>query len=566
MIRRYVLLVVMPRHYSIVRYAPVHFLKPLPILFLVATYLLAYPPNASGDRLSSDDKMKALYSSHFGFSSQGDPRITVEIASGLSQVTISSSGGLVLLPTGPGGSEIRGQTTWNIQAENTASAKIRRWAIVDQVPLLQSKYAENAQKKWEGRNYVSRLFQSGSIFGIGGSVMDSRIWLVAIAKKGMSVADISQKIATDYGAKAKPFLELVERPFGEIHAQAGAISVRNEAVLWFRPTASHHTLTVHNVPMGGAGSEPKEKIQNRTYRGSVFVTIGKDSALTVVNVVPAETLLRGLVPAEIYPTAPMEALKAQAVAARTELIQKLGHRYPADPFLLCSSQNCQVYGGVQKEHPRTNKAIAATKGMVLIKQENHLADTKYSAACGGHTENNQTIWVEPPDSVLQGHPDSTKSIMGPITEKNIESFLSSPPSSFCSQTKYSPGRFRWRKNIDQQTLHNIIKKRFPQIGPLQNIAIAQRGVSGRIKKLKLHGTHSTVIVTGDLNIRKLFGGLRSSLFTMSKEKGTYRFHGAGFGHGVGLCQLGSMAMAQQGYSYQQILNHYYVNTSLHKLY
>ena len=130
----------------------------------------------------------------------------------------------------------------------------------------------------------------------------------------------------------------------------------------------------------------------RPYWGGIYVTVGAHGQLVVVNEVPADKLLEGLVPAEIFPSAPAAALRAQAVAARGELFRKTGVRHLVDPYLLCARTHCQVYAGAGHEHPRTSAAVAATRGLVLLEEDGRVVDTVYSAVCGGHTEDNDAVW------------------------------------------------------------------------------------------------------------------------------------------------------------------------------
>src|SRR4029079_1025620 len=125
--------------------------------------------------------------------------------------------------------------------------------------------------------------------------------------------------------------------------------------------------TVPDVPTGTGGSQIETGSEDRRYWGSVYVTLDHDGSLLAAHAVSEDKLLAGLVPAEMYPDSPPAALEAQAIAARTELLQKIGRRNLTDPFLLCSSQQCQVYGVAGKEDPRTTRAIEKTRGMVLLR-------------------------------------------------------------------------------------------------------------------------------------------------------------------------------------------------------
>jgi stage II sporulation protein D len=155
-------------------------------------------------------------------------------------------------------------------------------------------------------------------------------------------------------------------------------------VIWLRPSRAGDTITVTDVPTNAGGSQLTTGKEDRRYWGAVYVTLGSDGKLTAVNAVPEDKLLAGLVPAEIFADAPDAALEAQAIAARTELLAKIGHRPLTEPYLLCSTQACQVYAGAGKEHPRTTRAVDKTRGVVMLRDGGGLVDARYSASAGGH--------------------------------------------------------------------------------------------------------------------------------------------------------------------------------------
>jgi stage II sporulation protein D len=161
------------------------------------------------------------------------------------------------------------------------------------------------------------------------------------------------------------FTELVDRPHGYLEAVGGksGFKVRNEGVLWFVPVGDAPL----RVEASGERGKDKFKIAG-SYAGRLYVTIDRLGTLAVVNAVPENKLLAGLIPAEIFPSAHAEALKAQAVAARGELLSKIGTRHIGDPYRLCSQTHCQVYSGTGHETPRTTAAVEATRGEVLFEK------------------------------------------------------------------------------------------------------------------------------------------------------------------------------------------------------
>ncbi|HEY0253600.1 MAG TPA: SpoIID/LytB domain-containing protein, partial [Kofleriaceae bacterium] len=291
-----------------------------------------------------------------------------------------------------------------------------------------------------------------------------------------------------------------------------------------------------------------------------------DGSLVAANAVSEDKLLAGIVPAEMYPGAPQAALEAQAIAARTELLQKIGRRSLTDPFLLCSTQQCQVYAGAGHEDARATRAIEKTHGIVLLRDGGGMVDIRYSASCGGHTEDNDAIWGGDPDPSLRGRNDDNKAQMSKITDANLDDFLDHDGDAWCSKPKGAKAKFRWTEKINADDLTTRVSIEYPEIGRIKSLSPKQRGSSGRIQVLEIVGDKKSVEVTGDLHIRRLLGGLKSTLFEVKRDGAMFVFRGAGFGHGVGMCQLGAIGMAEAGKSHDQILGHYYRGTHLHKLY
>ena len=549
-------------------------LRYLPILALVAATLPALWSARAADEFSSGDKLRTLYSNHFGFTDDGFPQVTIEIMGGQTEVKLGADSGLEVLPDGDGGSRIRGTNDWTISLEDARPAKVREWIVVAHFPASEGIDAEVELAKWKKKGHTVQSFEVGTIFAVQGEVLDTRETLVGIdpVAKGKGLAK-SRQLAERLGIDATIHTELLRRPSGTIVARSGSVEVRNASVLWFANQKSKGTIAVKNVEVGGSGSQLKTRRTDRKYFGSVYVTVGSDGKLAVVNAVAADDLLNGLVPSEMFPDAPMEALRAQAVAARTELLQKLGVRHFGDPFLLCASQHCQVYSGAGHEHPRTNKAVQTTRGQVMIDTRKKLVDARYSATCGGHSEHNEVVWGGEADPVLRGRLDgpANATYKSGVTDKNLRSFLESSNNSYCAKTKYSKGRYRWTVKVTADSLSKSIASKHPGVGRLKNLKPLKRGISGRISKLQLVGSKGEATIEGELVIRRLLGGLRSSLFRTvitgpASRPDHFEFHGAGFGHGVGMCQVGAIGMAGQGKALDAILGHYYKDVRLRRLY
>jgi SpoIID/LytB domain protein len=537
------------------------------VLAVVACLL---PAVAIADDTSASDKLRILYSTRFTFTDDGVPLITVEIMGNRKKVDLKAKGGIVVRPDGSGGSAIETDSgdAWTITVENAKPAQIMEWTVVETLGPDDEPGVNAALARWKQRGFDPRSFEIGTVFGTGGEVIDTREVRIAIdpVAQGTGAARAAEH-AKKYGVKTSLHEELVRRPSGTIVAKSGTTVIKNPSVLWFAPKKPTETISVPDVPTNTGGSQMETGSEERRYWGSVYVTLDHDGSLLAANAVSEDKLLAGLVPAEMYPDAPQAALEAQAIAARTELLQKIGRRNLTDPFLLCSTQQCQVYAGAGKEDPRTTKAVEKTRGIVLLRDGGGMVDIRYSATCGGHSEDNEAIWGGDPDPSLRGHRDDTKGNVSRITDDNIDSFLDEDPKKFwCGRVEKAKTKFRWTEKITADDLTVRVSTEYPEVGRIKELLPKQRGVSGRIELLTIKGDKASVDVTGDLHIRRLLGGLKSTLFEVKRDGKTFVFRGAGFGHGVGMCQLGAIGMADAGKAHKDILGHYYRGTHLHKLY
>lgn len=364
----------------------------------------------------------------------------------------------------------------------------------------------------------------------------------------------------------RPFLheERIARPWVRVRVEGVGSPWEGRGTVGFAPDGSR--LKVHDVEFGVG--QPWHGREDREYHGNLAVAACRDGKLAAVNIVDFETYLQGVVPSEILPSSPFPALRAQAVAARGEALAKLKLRHAPDPYDICSSVHCQVYGGITKETARTNQAVQDTQGVVM-RHGHHIVDAVYAAVCGGHSESNDQVWSSPPDPALRGSPDGTEAIPSPITEENVEAFLADTSSAWC---KNAPGKFRWSKTMGEAAMRAVLaEKAQVDVGRLVRFEPLGRGVSGRLRKLRIIGESGEVILAKELPIRRAFGGLRSALMTWDEVRDAagrlteVTFRGAGWGHGVGLCQVGARAQAAAGRSHQEILQSYYSGVSLDRV-
>lgn len=538
----------------------------------IALILLA-PALVLGDETSATDKLRILYSTRFTFTDDGLPLVTIEIMSGRPAVHLRAKGGITVRPDGAGGSAIEsdGGDAWTITVEDARPAVQNDWTVVETLAPDDTTGVAAAVARWKARGFEPRSFEIGTVFGTGGEVIDTRELRIGVAPvaAGKGAARAAE-IAKRFGVATQVQEDLVRRPSGTIVARSAAVTIHNPSVLWFKPRKPGETLAVADVPTVAGGSQRETGTEDRRYWGSVYVTLDHDGMLVAANAVAEDKLLAGLVPAEMYPDVPAAALEAQAIAARTELLQKIGRRSPSDPFLLCSTQQCQVYAGAGKEDPRTTKAVEATRGIVLLRDGGGLVDIRYSASCGGRGEDNDAIWGGDPDPSLRGRSDTKSDAesggMSRITDDNLDAFLDGGGQAWCNTGKLGKAKFRWIEKVSEAELTARVALELPEVGRVQQLIANQRGVSGRIGVLAIQGDKARVEVSGDLHIRRLLGGLKSTLFEVTRQGDMFVIRGAGYGHGVGMCQMGAIGMAGAGKSYAQILAHYYRGSHLHRLY
>ena len=274
--------------------------------------------------------------------------------------------------------------------------------------------------------------------------------------------------------------------------------------------------------------EPKDDgvvwIGDRWYRGKVRI-IRQGSKVTALNLVDLEEYLYSVVGAEAYPTWPQEALKSQAVVARTYALYKAStasNRY----YDLDTTTNTQVYKGLETEFVTTHEAVKATKGKVLTYQGKVILSAFHSSS-GGHTENVEDVWSSPLP-YLRGVVDYDQ--LAPV--------------------------FQWSKTFSAWEMGRLIGG----VGSVRSLVPEKTTPHGRIITLKVVGSRGSRRITDD-QLRKALK-LKSTLFTLSKNKGMFTIEGRGYGHGIGLSQWGSHYLAQKGIPYHQILSHYYKNAQL----
>ncbi len=307
---------------------------------------------------------------------------------------------------------------------------------------------------------------------------------------------------------------------------------------------------------------------DRPYRGIITVQPA-GGCLTVIDTVELEDYLQGVVSSEMGAGYPLEALKAQAVAARTYAL-RAREKNAAALYDLDDTPACQVYGGVLSEDPRTTQAVQETADKVL-RYDGKLIDAVYSSTCGGYTESAKEAWGHDVP-YLQSVADFTEEKTGvaphPEDEAAWTTYFKTMKELNCLRPRYAnPQAFRWVVLLKRKELEANLGTA-NGVGTVLSVTPVHRGASGRITALRIDGTTRSVTIEKELAIRRVLGNLRSSAFTLdaycddNNIPVVFALWGAGWGHGIGMCQVGAVGLAEQGWTYDKILAYYYKGVSV----
>jgi SpoIID/LytB domain protein len=311
----------------------------------------------------------------------------------------------------------------------------------------------------------------------------------------------------------------------------------------------------------------------RLFPGELSIQPNAYGTYTLINQVPLETYLRGVVPYEIGTNAPMPALEAQAIIARTYVLRNL-RRFAVDNYQLCADTHCQVYFGLKGVSATTDQAIATTRGMVLT-YNNGLVDALYAASTGGVTASFSDVWNGDERPYLRPVIDSPSNIWdlsarSLADENNFQAFINQKEGFNESEWQL----FRWRKESsleditkDLQKFLKVKKSPYTKFKEVRDMKVVERSTSGRILKLEVETDIGLFSLNKD-EVRSAFAAPISTLFYLqpvTKDKPGlwgYAFVGGGMGHGVGLSQVGAQNLAKLGWSSANILQFYYPSTQI----
>ncbi len=370
-------------------------------------------------------------------------------------------------------------------------------------------------------------------------------------------------------------------------------------------TAEKNSLfSLFKVPIGNRFHW--ERMEDQTFKGELLLQARENGTICAINQIDLEDYLTSVIASEMNPEAPIEFLKVHAIISRSWFLSgwdrkkkskdeapsiekriegeilRCYDRAEHDLFDVCADDHCQRYQGIQKiASSQAEEAVQQTYGRVMVFQD-AICDARYSKACGGRTETFATAWEDRAIPYLTSVSDATLHHPPILSEKDAEAWILSTPSAYCNPEntllleRILPGidcqtkdYFRWRVEYSRKELEEILREKSGMdLGRLKEMVPLRRGPSGRISRLEIVGSKKRVIVGKELEIRRWLSPthLYSSAFFVKSDADRFIFHGAGWGHGVGLCQIGAAVMASQGWSAEEILRHYFPGVEIKKIY
>lgn len=418
----------------------------------------------------------------------------------------------------------------------------------------------------------------------------------------------------------KPYLAKGEKVLGEQvveFSEGGVLWNGNQySQLTFHPQSADASFSLSDVTIGV--NFHWERKETQTFLGTLRFVVESDK-IVAINELPVEKYLKSVISSEMSATSSLELLKAHAVISRSWLLAQMKKRrevaesgnnffsftkkedtlirwYDREDhtlFDVCADDHCQRYQGITKEtSPHVAEAIRQTKGQILMDGD-EICDARFSKCCGGITEEFQYCWEDTPKTYLTAVRDIALGVEHTLpnltNEEEAEKWIRFNPPAFCNTQdkkilsevlndydQETVNFYRWKETLSQEKLQQLIADKLKMdLGAILDMKAVERGKSGRISKLQIIGTEKIFTIGKELEIRRTLSDshLLSSAFVVDKydkdEQGVpqrFELIGAGWGHGVGLCQIGAAVMGEQGYHYDAILLHYYQGAEIKKLY
>lgn len=407
------------------------------------------------------------------------------------------------------------------------------------------------------------------------------------------VAFVSHELSVNVGIMSAPEIQY------ELHGSFESDAEGAE----FRPLSSDSYFTLKDVTIGVDFHWQRK--ENQSFLGKLKLKKSGDLTLAL-NIVPVEDYLTSVISSEMSADASLELLKAHAVISRSWVLAQICHKASASghvdmldtpeervkwydhddhvDFDVCADDHCQRYQGITRaSRAQVRSAILSTWGEVLMYGD-ELCDARFSKCCGGAFEEFQYCWEPRRHDYLVAARDAVDGAPLPdlTVEANAREWILGRPDAFCSDVDESilaqvlnnydretVNFYRWIVDYDVDELSEIVRERSGiDFGEIRDLVPLARGTSGRIYRLKIVGSKRTMIVGKELEIRKWLSRshLYSSAFIVERTLHGFRLHGAGWGHGVGLCQIGAAVMGERGFNYRQILSHYFKDAEIRSIY
>ena len=352
--------------------------------------------------------------------------------------------------------------------------------------------------------------------------------------------------------------------------------------LTFTPQSGSAFFSLEDVTIGV--NFHWERKETQIFDGTLRIVVEADK-IVAINELPVEKYLTSVISSEMSATASLEFLKAHAVISRSWLLAQMEkrrqHEDSGDNFFsftkkddelirwydredhtifdVCADDHCQRYQGITKaSNIHVEEAVSETRGQVLT-YDGEICDARFSKCCGGVTEEFQYCWEDTPKPYLS-------SIHDPYCNTSDKHVLSQVLNDYDQET---PDFYRWTVAYTREELSELVGRKLKEdFGEIEDLIPLERGKSGRIWKLKIVGTKKSLTIGKELEIRRALSEthLYSSAFEVEKHDGRFILHGSGWGHGVGLCQIGAAVMGEQGKTYDEILQFYYRGASIESLY
>ena len=380
---------------------------------------------------------------------------------------------------------------------------------------------------------------------------------------------------------------------GETLTGEQAVELSEGGILWrgqqyreltFVPTAPDASFSLKDVTIGSGFHWERQEMQ--TFSGVLHLVVDADQ-LVAINELPVESYLASVISSEMSATASKEFLKAHAVISRSWLLAQMEKRRQLNEnnqtgffsfqkkddemirwydredhtiFDVCADDHCQRYQGITRQtNPQVEQAIAETRGQILM-YDGDICDARFSKCCGGQTEEFQYCWEDTPKPYLISFAD-------PYCDTHDKHILAQVLNDYDQET---PDFYRWTVKYTQEELSELINRKLKDdFGQITDLQPRERGKSGRIWKLRITGTKKTLTIGKELEIRRALSEthLYSSAFDVERTPdGDFILHGRGWGHGVGLCQIGAAVMGEQGKTYDEILLFYYRGAEIQQIY